>query len=180
MMQFTRISPGTCLGNHFDRRDKWHEGIASIAWSDACGSCGDPKGDPWMLRMQSGPPTAPSTKTCDTNMPPGSAYILTGHAQGRTDVCLKKKVAHEYCQCCWTHGIWNEMSSAVRESITLRVFDPEWGRALQEEEDDDAKNDANDVEGGGGEGGGGDGGSGGGGSGGGGSGGGNSGGGDGE
>ena len=127
MMQFTRISPGTCLGNHFDRRDKWHEGIASIAWSDSAGSA-DPRGDPWTLRMQIGPPSSPQVRTVDCEMPPGSAYILTGHAQGRTEVCLKRKVAHEYCSCCWTHGIWNEMSGRMRESITLRVFDPEWGR----------------------------------------------------
>ena len=31
-MQFTQIGPGRCLGNHFDRRDKWREGIASVAW----------------------------------------------------------------------------------------------------------------------------------------------------
>jgi hypothetical protein len=51
MLQFTRIAPGTCLGNHFDRRDKWEEGIASIAWSETAGHH-DPRGDevrttPW-------------------------------------------------------------------------------------------------------------------------------------
>ena len=45
MLQFTRIAPGTCLGNHFDRRDKWEEGIASIAWGQAPGQ-EDSRGDP--------------------------------------------------------------------------------------------------------------------------------------
>ena len=44
MLQLTRIAPGTCLGNHFDRRDKWDEGIASIAWSEEHGH-NDPRGD---------------------------------------------------------------------------------------------------------------------------------------
>ena len=44
MLQFTRIAPGTCLGNHFDRRDKWDEGIASFAWSETHGHR-DPRGD---------------------------------------------------------------------------------------------------------------------------------------
>ena len=126
MMQFTRIAPHTCLGNHFDRRDKWQEGIASIAWSDGEGY-EDPRGDPYVLQMQLGPPGA-SQRTVCTRLPAGSAYILTGRAQGRTEVCKKHCVAHSMCNCCWTHGIWNEHSCRTRESITLRVFDTEWGR----------------------------------------------------
>ena len=63
-------------------------------------------------------------------LPPGSAYILSGVAQGRTQVCEQRKVAHNMCSCCWTHGIWNEASAHTRESITLRVFDTEWGRDI--------------------------------------------------
>ena len=53
MLQFTQISAGHCLGHHFDRRDKWSEGIASIAWSDVA-SAADPRGEHWTLSMQCG------------------------------------------------------------------------------------------------------------------------------
>ena len=54
------FAPFLCagLGNHFDRRDKWQEGIASIAWGGAHGEVdqdGDARGDMWTLRMQCGP-----------------------------------------------------------------------------------------------------------------------------
>ena len=81
----------------------------------------------WLLRMQCGPP-GPGQKEVTCTIPPGSAYILSGVAQGRTQVCEQRKVAHNMCSCCWTHGIWNEASHHTRESITLRVFDTEWGR----------------------------------------------------
>ena len=32
------------------------------------------------------------------------------------------------CTCCWTHGIWNRESTRKRQSITLRVYDADWGR----------------------------------------------------
>lgn len=53
MLQFTRIAPGTCLGNHFDRRDKWDEGIASLAWSAESGNK-DPRGDEVRARLPIG------------------------------------------------------------------------------------------------------------------------------
>jgi len=127
MMQFTEIAPGTCLGNHFDRRDKWAEGIASIAWSDAPG-VSDPRGDPWALRMQIGPESN-AIESIVTTLPAGSAYLMTGKSQGRSEVCQRHCVAHEFCTCCWTHGVWNEQSQQTRQSITLRVFDLEWGRS---------------------------------------------------
>ena len=77
--------------------------------------------------MQCGPPGA-SQKEETCTIPPGAAYILTGVAQGRTNFCSMRKVAHNMCSCCWTHGIWNEGSVHTRESITLRVFNTEWGR----------------------------------------------------
>ena len=77
--------------------------------------------------MQCGPP-GPAQKEVTSDIPPGSAYILTGVAQGRTGFCEQRKVAHNMCTCCWTHGIWNEASCHTRESVTMRVFDTEWGR----------------------------------------------------
>ena len=115
------------LGNHFDRRDKWAEGIASIAWSDAPG-VSDPRGDPWALRMQIGPESN-AIESIVTTLPAGSAYLMTGKSQGRSEVCQRHCVAHEFCTCCWTHGVWNEQSQQTRQSITLRVFDLEWGRS---------------------------------------------------
>ena len=170
MLQFTRIAPGTCLGNHFDRRDKWEEGIASIAWGQAPGQ-EDSRGDPvracacmhayrtQCMRLALLPllflltarpfvrlfrlslvcavgaqdavrPARHRPKETLTTIPPGSAYILTGVSQGRTGFCSQRKVAHNMCSCCWTHGIWNEESVHTRESITMRVFDTEWGRDI--------------------------------------------------
>lgn len=37
MIQFSQIPGGQCLGHHHDRRDKWQEGIASVAWSSSTG-----------------------------------------------------------------------------------------------------------------------------------------------
>ena len=98
----------------------------------------------WLLRMQCGPP-GPGQKERTVTIPPGAAYILTGVAQGRTGFCEQRKVAHNMCSCCWTHGIWNEASAHTRESITLRLFDTEWGRdvilnavAVVVEEDEEA------------------------------------------
>ena len=42
-------------------------------------------------------------------------------------------MAHAMCSCCWTHGIWNESTELVRQSLTLRVYDPQWGRRTAEE-----------------------------------------------
>ena len=53
MLQFTQIAAGHCLGHHYDRRDKWSEGIASVAWSDI-GNETDARGEDWTLSMQSG------------------------------------------------------------------------------------------------------------------------------
>ena len=83
----------------------------------------------WVLKMQCGPPGTGQKETL-TTIPPGSAYILTGVSQGRTGFCSQRKVAHNMCSCCWTHGIWNEESVHTRESITMRVFDTEWGRDI--------------------------------------------------
>ena len=95
MMQFTQIGPGRCLGNHFDRRDKWREGIASVAWGEA-ESPTDARGDSWTLCMQqSAEQLGKVAREVELQLPPGSAYILTGQAQGRTAWCEKQSVAHQ-------------------------------------------------------------------------------------
>ena len=133
MMQFTQIGPGRCLGNHFDRRDNWREGIASIAWGEAA-SPADARGDSWTLCMQqSAEQLGKVAKEVKLQLPPGSAYVLTGPAQGRTAWCAKQAVAHQACTCCWTHGIWNRDSTQKRHSITLRAYDVDWGRHGEEE-----------------------------------------------
>ena len=94
-MQFTQIGPGRCLGNHFDRRDKWREGIASVAWGEA-ESPTDARGDSWTLCMQqSAEQLGKVAREVELQLPPGSAYILTGQAQGRTAWCEKQSVAHQ-------------------------------------------------------------------------------------
>lgn len=133
MMQLTRIPPGRCLGNHFDRRDKWAEGIASVAWGEAAVP-GDARGEPWTLCMQQGVNKGKELRTVEVVLPPGSAYVLTAQAQGRTGWCQRRAVAHEACSCCWTHGIWNKDAKTVRQSITLRVYREDWGREARGED----------------------------------------------
>ena len=124
MMQFTQIGSGDVLANHYDRRDKWDEGIASIGWSEAAGA--DARGDPWTLTMACGL-KGPAQRNLKLSLPAGCAYILSGPAQGRTGTCERGKVAHEQCGCCWTHGVANDASSLVRQSVTLRVYQKAWG-----------------------------------------------------
>lgn len=149
MMQFTRIAPNTCLGNHFDRRDKWDEGIASIAWGADHGNV-DPRGDEWELRMCRGPSFDKPLDTHTLLLPAGCAYMVSGIAQGRTAVCEQRRVAHETCHCCWTHGIWNQKSEIERNSITLRVYNANWGRPTQPlprvSDDDDEEEEAFTLE----------------------------------
>jgi len=152
MVQLSQIPGGQCLGHHFDRRDKWQEGIASVAWSETAGQ-DDSRGDEWTLGMQCGPSNNVQRQV-QLPMPAGAAYILSKRAQGRTAWCTRHKVAHESCVCCWQHGVkneqtektphrpvsgvsshrrgceqvWNEKTALTRQSITMRVYDEEWGR----------------------------------------------------
>ena len=64
----------------------------------------------------------PAQRNLKLSLPAGCAYILSGPAQGRTGTCERGKVAHEQCGCCWTHGVANDASSLVRQSVTLRVY----------------------------------------------------------
>ena len=61
--------------------------------------------------------------TVSVDVPPGSAYILTGAAQGSTKACERRTVGHGRCNCCWTHGVRAETASrAGRHSMTLRAL----------------------------------------------------------
>ena len=82
MLQFSQIPAGQCLGDHFDRRDKWREGIVSVAWSAETGASGDVRGDPWTLRMQMGPKNN-IQKERTIEMPAGCAYVICREAQAR-------------------------------------------------------------------------------------------------
>ena len=72
-------------------------------------------------------------------LPPGSAFVLTGRAQGSTTVCLKRCVGHARCGCCWTHGVRVAKESiAAQQSLTLRV--------LADSDDDDSDSGGDDDE----------------------------------
>ena len=116
------------MGPHWDSRNKWLEGILSIGFGNEAGK-DDPRGDTWNLILEKG------TKGYDTHYEtvikcnPGTAYIIFGNAQGRTEKCNEGKVMHEACQCCWRHGINSDPSDkSVRLSMTLRTYDVDWGR----------------------------------------------------
>jgi len=59
--------------------------------------------------------------------------MICGEAQGTTGACRAGKVGHGACACCWTHGVTpvgdDRFADAVRHSITIRAFQPHWGRA---------------------------------------------------
>ena len=119
-MQLTKIGVNSKIANHFDRRDKWLEGIASLAWSELpCEA--DLRGEAWSLSMQIG--SGKEKRSVRVPMQPGSAYVLMGAAQGVTRVCKRKCVGHSACACCWTHGVDMEAGASVtRHSMTLRVL----------------------------------------------------------
>mmetsp|Transcript_6590 Transcript_6590/g.19247 ORF Transcript_6590/g.19247 Transcript_6590/m.19247 type:complete len:110 (-) Transcript_6590:194-523(-) len=59
----------------------------------------------------------------DLKLPPGTGYIITGEAQGRTHHCRAGRVAHQRCTCCWMHGVQTLPDGLVaRQSVTIRVF----------------------------------------------------------
>ena len=131
-LQLTRIGCAHKIANHWDRRDRWQEGIASIAWSELpCES--DLRGGPWTLVMERG--TKKDLESRHITLPPGSAYVLTGAAQGCTKACERGCVGHNRCNCCWTHGVLVDPDSiAARQSMTLRVLADSDDESEEEEE----------------------------------------------
>ena len=119
-LQLTKIGSAQKLANHWDRRDRWQEGIASIAWSELpCEE--DVRGETWTLVMEKG--SKKELQSVQVQMSAGSAYVLVGKAQGCTRVCDKRCVGHNRCNCCWTHGVQvDKLSTATRQSMTLRVL----------------------------------------------------------
>jgi len=133
-MQLTKIGANQKIANHLDRRDKWLEGIATLAWSELpCEA--DLRGESWTLNMEIG--KGPTKRVAKVPMQPGSAYVLMGAAQGCTRVCKRKCVGHSTCTCCWTHGV--DMvpgASVTRHSMTLRVLNED---SDDSDDDDDAE-----------------------------------------
>jgi len=138
-VQFTKIGVTSKIANHFDRRDKWLEGIASVAWSEL--PCeGDLRGEAWSLCMQIG--SGKEKRSVRVPMQPGSAYVLMGAAQGVTRVCKRKCVGHSACGCCWTHGVDMEVGASVtRHSMTLRVLAEDDEDSSDEDDDEDGDED---------------------------------------
>jgi len=134
-LQLTRIGCAQKLANHFDRRDRWLEGIATVAWSELpCEA--DLRGDAWTLNMERG--SKAERRSVQIAMQPGSAYILMGAAQGCTKHCERRCVGHNRCNCCWTHGVLlDEKSVVARQSMTMRVL-ADTSSGGSEGSDDDA------------------------------------------
>ena len=57
-LQLTKIGAGQQIANHYDRRDRWQEGIASIAWSELPTSECESRGEAWTLVMRRASPSA--------------------------------------------------------------------------------------------------------------------------
>ena len=119
-LQLTRMGPAQKLASHYDRRDRWQEGIASVAWSELPSEA-DLRGDSWTLVMERG--SKKELKKVELEMAAGCAYVLTGVAQGCTKHCERKCVGHNRCGCCWLHGVRaNKETYAARQSMTLRLL----------------------------------------------------------
>jgi hypothetical protein len=60
--------------------------------------------------------------------PAGTAYLISGSAQGNTDACLAKESMHHNCACCWSHGV-QPVTGALsnRFSLTMRSYVWDWG-----------------------------------------------------
>ena len=136
-LQIMKVGAQQVLANHWDRRDKWLEGIASVAWGELPAE-GANRGEGYTLAMQRGPKR--EIEEVKVEMVAGAAYVLMGHAQGHTRVCQKHCSGHNRCNCCWTHGVRMAPTSTVtRHSMTLRVLadgdsDDEDGESDDEEE----------------------------------------------
>jgi len=130
-LQLTKIGCAQKLANHWDRRDRWEEGIASVAWSELPSEA-DLRGEPWILNMERG--SKKDLRAVQLTMQPGSAYILMGAAQGCTKQCERRCVGHNRCNCCWTHGVLAS-SDVVRQSMTLRVLADEEDSTSSEDEE---------------------------------------------
>jgi len=133
-LQLTKIGCAQKLANHWDRRDRWEEGIASVAWSELPSEA-DLRGEPWILNMERG--SKKELRAVQLTMQPGSAYILMGAAQGCTKQCERRCVGHNRCNCCWTHGVLAS-SDVVRQSMTLRVLADEEDSTSSEDEEEGA------------------------------------------
>ena len=121
------------LANHYDHRNRWGDGIATVAWCESDSS--DSGAGKWELNMERGPSSQKERVVCQGG--PGTAYIIEGAAQGTTKFCCAnpQQVAHDACECCWTHGITpvavGTETNSVRQSMTIRYYDEQWGRAGQ-------------------------------------------------
>ena len=73
----------------------------------------------------------------------GSAYVLTGEAQGATNKCAKRCTGHKQCGCCWSHGVRvSKETISKRQSMTMRVL----ADSDDEEDEDDEEEDEDDEE----------------------------------
>ena len=139
-LQLLQIGPNQGLANHMNRRERWQEGIASVAWSELpCES--DLKGDAWSLIMERGSKKEQEKMTVE--MRAGSAFVLTGAAQGATRQCSKGTTGHSRCGCCWSHGVRvNKDTFGARQSMTMRVLADSDEESGDEDDDSGAGEDA--------------------------------------
>ena len=128
------------LANHFDDRLKWDEGIATLAWDYDPNESQLGQDLNWNLHMDrtddSKKHAAGRVERQTFSLGPRTAYVIRGKAQGHMAACqsCKQPNRHGGCSCCWTHGVepvtdHGTSSTAVRQSLTIRCFNPEWGRA---------------------------------------------------
>ena len=123
-----------------DRRDKWHEGIATLVFSekeatDEAHGGPDPEfhacGEQWRLRLGKGKGKNDQKPKEELNFvfPAGTLYVISREAQGRKEFCKERKVAHQQCECCWRHGVKCCVDAKhTRMSMTMRCYNDNWGR----------------------------------------------------
>lgn len=139
-LQLTKMELGQSLAPHYDRRDRWQEGLATIGWS-ALPAENDLRGDPWALVLERGA-SKKEHETVRIEMEAGSAYVLAGAAQGATTFCERRAVGQRRCHCCWVHGETPQPGTlAPRQSMTLRVLADSDDESDDDDDDDDVEDD---------------------------------------
>jgi len=105
------------------------DGIATVAWSSVAAAKSDINRDAgwWTLIMRRHGGTHNITKEVEFKLPPGTAYIICGKAQGTTAACDSRKGGHAMCTDCWQHSVKpvqqiKGASVQVRHSITVRAY----------------------------------------------------------
>ena len=91
-LQLLKMNAAQRLANHVDRRERWQEGIASVAWSELPAE-NDLRGDPWTLVMERG--TKKDLQSVQLEITAGTACACPQTARTSRRACLRDGIIDE-------------------------------------------------------------------------------------